>query len=225
MQKIFFLLLILAFAFSKVTFVKSQKGRSIQHEAVALELEFLGSCAQFQTFYSTIQISDFVSPGCLPISLTDQPVKPDFNDLHAHIHCVDVNHGKKSIVRFVEIFLVDDDHNGGSTVEPTLLPGHTYLVSLISNIPFKVTQSSTYSYMYRPTCDTAVNYCERTTYIIHSCQDHNAVLTNGYVSSNQRVYLVPSSTIVAGCSLPGGGCCPYVLTNNFGICTDRKSVV
>ena len=210
MKTVFFLVLLFALAFSEITLM-SGKERSIMHEAVALELEFHGSCAQFYTFQSTIQISSFTSPGCLPIQNSTVKPNDDLNNLNSHVLCTNILHGKKSIVRFVEIFSGTDD-------SATLAPGTTYIISLISSLKFRVL-SSAYTYLRRPTCQTSVDFCNPATYIINTCEDHNLILNHGYADTTDRVYLVPQALTVYGCATSPGVCCSYIATHNGGICS------
>jgi len=214
MIKIFLLILFIAVAFGRVSLI-SGKGRSIVHESVALELEFEGSCAQFQTNYNSIQVSQFTSPNCLPINLDSDAPFDDNNDLNAHILCVNINHGRRSLVRFVEIF-------PGTNDTDTLPPGTVFLVSLVTTIPFRVRYGN-YQYIARPGCSIAADYCTPSTLIISQCTNYNVGLNKrGFIQLfNQRIYLVPPSTTVNGCSNSTGSCCPYISTTSPSLCTNE----
>ena len=74
------LILISLISFSLGKVVMSPKGRrEIRPEAVALQIEYLGSCSDFALLAPEISVSSFVDGNCLPIALNAE--SSDLNDL------------------------------------------------------------------------------------------------------------------------------------------------
>eukprot|EP01091_Cochliopodium_minus_P005470 TRINITY_DN15388_c0_g1_i1.p1 TRINITY_DN15388_c0_g1~~TRINITY_DN15388_c0_g1_i1.p1 ORF type:complete len:213 (+),score=33.35 TRINITY_DN15388_c0_g1_i1:80-718(+) len=209
MMKVILLLCFIFVAFGKVRLVTGRGRTNIIHEPVALELEFAGSCAQFQTNWNSIQVSLYQSPSCLPIDL-NSPLLDDNNDVNADVHCVNINHGQRSLVRFVEVYTGTDDTQ-------TLAPG-SYIISLVSNIPFRA-KGIDITYITRPTCTIAADFCQPHPLIIDTCTNNVVVLDNGFVNIPERVYFFPSTQIVRGCFDSTSACCPYISKTAPTICT------
>jgi hypothetical protein len=201
----FFMIFYIAFG----TVTISQKAtRGITAEPVIFEVLVDAPCESYLAqAMNSIQISRVVSnPTCLPIA----PLDPanDINDYHAHIFCTNVNGGARSLFRFHEIFVVNEDE--------TPAPGAQFIVSWVNNKRFRE-HTSQYTYKRRPSCTIGTDVCS-TTQIINDCWDNAVDIDNGLVdSNNDRIYFIPPGINVATCTL-NGACCPYISLTNLGIC-------
>jgi len=197
------LVLFIVCALGGIQRMNKNSGRTAVPETVDFQLLYLGTCDQF---YSTgdVHVSDITSLlGCLPINATTGT--PDRDDLTAHVLCTNIGPGRAQI-DFVEIFrAVDDD-----------FPSNAFVISFIPNRPFKAVSGGV-TYLRRPSCTTNKDYCSNTNYV-HTCTENAAAMRNGFVVSNDLVYIVPNGQSAVGCGLGINSCCVYLPSSPFGIC-------
>ena len=204
------LVLFFIFQFSSI-YCQSQRG--INPEAVALEILFKGKCSQVKKVISSIRISSHDNNStCLPIS----PVTPndDFNDLSFHHLCRNIDyHGRKSLLRLVEIF------NG--TYDNPLPAGYSYIISLVSPIPFKVKASV--EYVFAPRCTYHPDFCTNVT-VVTACKERpinidDDVDEKGFVlNEKERIYVLFPGQTIQSCKNDNSVCCSYITPDDQGLC-------
>ena len=151
-------------------------GRSMRPESVALEIEYLGSCNQFDSkVVPTIMVSNVTGGRCLPFNETDFT---DPNDLTADYFCTDF--GDRSIVHFVEVYSVNDS-----------TPVTPFIISLIPDVPFR----SSLRPVIQPDCEKSYSVCTEGNSVVSSCTPNPVVLKKGFVLSKERIYLCSSKCI------------------------------
>jgi len=189
--------------------------RGIDAESTVLEIYFKASCSRVNEVLKTIRVSSHRNcDKCLPISLL--PGNPDNNDLNSHTLCTDIDFDghKRSLVRIVEVF-------SGTNETAPLPDGITYILSLRSEFAFKVKGDVTY--MFRPHCFVERDVCNRSIAIVSKCDnrvpnidddfDREGFLENG----QERIYILQSGQVIESCNTTST-CCPYVSTEDNGIC-------
>jgi hypothetical protein len=173
--------------------IKKNSGRTSTPETVDFQLIYLGSCEQFQSI-SPISVSS-LNGGCLPAS----PSLTSFtanDDLTADV--LRTNIGKdRCQIDFVEIFI--------STESSPYVGG--FAISFTPNAPFKAVGGATY--VRRPSCTTQKDFCSTTNYV-QTCTDNFAQLQNGYVVSNDYIFIIPNQQSAVGCATGVNACCQYV---------------
>jgi hypothetical protein len=177
--------------------IKKNSGRTTSPETVDFQLIYLGSCEQFQSI-SPISVSSLTGDGCLPASSSTQFTAND--DLTADV--LRTNIGKdRCQIDFVEIFVTSESspYVGG------------FAISFTPNAPFKAIGGATY--VRRPNCTTQKDYCSTTNYVL-SCTDNFAQIQNGFVVSNDYIFIIPNQQSAVGCATGINACCPYVNSNN-----------
>jgi len=209
MNKLLFIVacfLMISFAASKILPIKKVASRTISPEALSLELEYLGTCREFETeVLGSVRISNYQGDSCLPINV--DAANDDINDLNAHYFCTNTDE-KRSVVHFVEIFGVVDD-----------VPIANFVLSLIPNSPFRVLTTRT-SLARRPNCEITEDYCNSAYAVVGSCSSNHVQQKKGYVVNHDRIYITSQEHVSFDCKKGDTpNCCLYVAPHLFnGIC-------
>jgi len=212
--------------FAKTTLVSNKK-RSLSSETVALEIDYLGTCKQFnERDLSSVRISTHNAGDCLPLvvggnqipfngQFTDpDAIFPDLNDLHSDYFCSDIE-GPRALIHFVEIF---DSNNNNVT---------NFILSFVSSAPFRA-RNKDIIYVRRPSCTTERKFCDSTVEKVTNCtpnviqlgtimQKGQNFVDNAYVIQRDRIYLSTSGNVPALCD-NGIQCCSYIAPRNDGYC-------
>jgi len=195
----FIYLLVLIFA--TICFAKNMKltTRTIGPEGVALEIDYLGSCAAFKSLDEASVNVASLNGNCIPIGS---------DNLQSDYFCSDV--GKdRSIIHFVEIYQTDEN-------TPYTLP---YFVSFIPSRPFRVKNSVNSINYYRiPNCATTTGFCSNIP-AVSTCETNPVTINKGYVMNKDTIYIAVNALIANPCYSTVSTCCSFVNTvTNSGIC-------
>eukprot|EP01091_Cochliopodium_minus_P015683 TRINITY_DN5654_c0_g1_i1.p1 TRINITY_DN5654_c0_g1~~TRINITY_DN5654_c0_g1_i1.p1 ORF type:complete len:222 (+),score=18.35 TRINITY_DN5654_c0_g1_i1:27-692(+) len=186
-----FLILFLSIGYGSVL-VKRIGKRDLRTESYALQLEYLGSCKQFEEIRPSIKVSSFKNGNCLPI--INGTGSSDANDLNTHAFCTDSDRGKSEIT-FTDAFHADQD-----------ITVSKFILSFIPNRPFKSLNG--FSYLRRPSCSASDRYC-------HNCESNDVLFDNHYVISKDLIYIIPPHSNINTCKKSDGSCCEYIDYEKF----------
>ena len=165
MKLMIYLFFCIALISAQINLIK--KGRSLNTEKVALELDYMGSCEKFnKNDLASVKISTHTSGNCLPLVnggevnnetgfVDPNTLYPDLADLQCDYFCTDRD-GGVSIIHFVEIY----DSNRTEVKD--------YILSFVPSSPFKSRSKETV-YVRRPSCATEVMFCNGAEQVV-SCQ-------------------------------------------------------
>jgi len=122
----------------------------------------------------------------------------DLNQLNADLICTDIGPNRAQI-DFVEIY------------DPAVpdVPVPTFIISFATNAPYKATAGGV-SYLRRPSCQIDQDFCSTTDYV-KSCTENLVQFSNGFVISQDTVYIIPGGSQYVGCSSADDSCCSYVV--------------
>eukprot|EP01091_Cochliopodium_minus_P002365 TRINITY_DN12227_c1_g1_i1.p1 TRINITY_DN12227_c1_g1~~TRINITY_DN12227_c1_g1_i1.p1 ORF type:complete len:288 (-),score=58.54 TRINITY_DN12227_c1_g1_i1:69-932(-) len=221
---IFFALMVLVFCKSTL---RNNRPRALTTEDVALELDYLGTCKQFnEKDLNSVRISTHNAGGCLPLIPGGNAIQyngqfndpdaiyPDLNDLHSDFFCTDVE-GPRALIHFVEIY---DSLNTKAT---------NFILSFVPSAPFKA-RNNDIIYTRRPTCETDRSFCDNVVEKVTNCtpnviqlgaimQKGQNFINNAYVIQKDRIYLTTSANVPSLCD-DGISCCSYVSPRSDGYC-------
>ena len=189
MKIIFVILILIAFAACRLT-QRNRIGKAVQDEAVAIQLEYIGTCASFESnVKGSILVGKYSTPeACLTLD----------NTLIADYFCTEFR--GISIIHIVEIYRNNDNK-----------PLTEYVFSLISNSPFRVKTPALY---YRePNCEKSFSICNPDKFVISSCVPNQVAYKKGFIVSSDRIFIFPTTATVDVCSSSTKGCCTYLRDN------------
>lgn len=208
--------LLITLAFSKVTERKKSLSRTVNPETVALELEFAGTCTEFNNrVLGSVTVSSHTS--CLPI-LTGVSSNPDNNDLNADYFCSNVD-DTRSLIHFVEIYQTSD-----------ATPSPNFVLSLIPSNPIRVLTTGV-TVQRRPDCMTTQDYCNSTNYVVNGCTTNQVTYARrtphgrqNWVINADRIYFSAGGQTSNDCRDTTTACCAYVSPTSFGgVCDNIAS--
>jgi len=173
---------------------KKNIGRSLTPESVALEIEYLGTCSDFETnVIPQLHLSSQASIGCLPFVSASSG---ETNDLNGDYLCRDF--GDRSVIQILEVFTTATESPSSDVT--------SYIISLIANAPFRVNLIP----KRLPTCTRSTSICS-VNIIISACQSTPVTIKRGFIVNKDRIFFAAgTATIVDGCLLSAGGCCAYL---------------
>ena len=212
-MKTFSCLIVIFFIFQICSIYCQASQRGIRPEAVALEIFFKGKCSEIQEIVKSIRISSHDNNStCLPLS---SPQNVDFNELSFHHLCTNIDYrGRVSLLRLVEIF------NG--TYDNPLPAGYSYIISLVSPIPFKVKYAGV-RYVLLPTCSFLNDICTPSKYVVTNCIDrevdaHSTDVQGFVLNKKERIYVIFPEQTIQTCVNDNGVCCSYITPDDQGLC-------
>jgi len=114
--------------------------------------------------------------------------------------CTDIGNNRAEI-DFVEIF--------DPAVPDVPVPAGSFIIIFASNAPYKAVAGGV-NYLRRPTCEIDQDFCSTNDYV-KSCTDNLVQFANGFVISQDTVYIIPGGSQYVGCSFAEDSCCSYVV--------------